>query len=186
MSEERKYEIDKKVIVEIIKKTLNRIEGIHSIKRSLWGEDIKIKVSDEGLNLRLGLIVKSGTVIPEVAEKANQELKETIEKTLGLPVVNLKIKYEIDKKVIVEIIKKTLNRIEGIHSIKRSLWGEDIKIKVSDEGLNLRLGLIVKSGTVIPEVAEKANQELKETIEKTLGLPVVNLKIKIKGIKFSR
>ncbi len=95
-------------------------------------------------------------------------------------------KYEIDRKVIVEIIKKTLNRIEGIHSVKKSLWGEDINIKVSDEGLKLRLGLIVKSNTVIPEVAEKANQELKETIEKTLGLPVIDLKIKIKGIKFSR
>jgi len=95
-------------------------------------------------------------------------------------------KYEVDKRVIVEIIKKTLSRIEEVHSVKRSLWGEDIKIKSSEEGLNLRLGLIVKSGVVIPEVAEKANQELKENIEKTLGLPVVDLKIKIKGIKFPR
>ncbi|MCD6472862.1 Asp23/Gls24 family envelope stress response protein [Candidatus Aerophobetes bacterium] len=91
--------------------------------------------------------------------------------------------YEIGKKVMVDLIKKSLAEVKGVHSIQRGLWGKSIKIKELKEGMEVSLGLIVKEGSIIPQTVRDAQKKIKEEIEKTLETSVKKVDIKIKGIK---
>ena len=92
--------------------------------------------------------------------------------------------YEVDRKVMVELVKKTLGDVEGVYGIKRSMWGDDLRVKSGDKGVRLRVGIVVKEGVTIPAVAEAASEQLKHSIETTLGLPVANLKLTVRAIKY--
>ena len=91
--------------------------------------------------------------------------------------------YEVEKKVVVKIIEKSLAEVKGVHSIQRGLWGKNIKIKELKEGMEISLGLIIKEGSVISQTVRDAQKKIKEEIEKTLEIPVKKVDIKIKGIK---
>ncbi len=91
--------------------------------------------------------------------------------------------YEVDKKVTLGLIKKAVGQVEGIHSIKRNLFGEGIKVKRSEEGLAISLPLVIREGGFIPQIVEETQKKVSEEIEKTLGTKVVTVDIKIRGIK---
>lgn len=91
--------------------------------------------------------------------------------------------YEVDKKVISGLIKKALNKVEGIYAVKRGLWGERIKIKYSPEGIGLSLELIIKEGNAIPQLVEEIQKKVKQEVQRVLDEPVAKINIKIKGIK---
>lgn len=91
--------------------------------------------------------------------------------------------YEIDRKVVIALIKKALGRLEGVYAIKRSLFGERVKVKQSGEKIRISLELIIKEGSSIPQVVEETQKEIKEEIQKTLNRAVDRVDIKIKKIK---
>jgi uncharacterized alkaline shock family protein YloU len=94
--------------------------------------------------------------------------------------------YKVDKKVIIECIKKSLGEIEGVHSIKKGLWGEKVKFKEVEGEMEISLGLIVKQGKSVPQIVQEAQKKLKEEIEKTFGTSVTKIDIQIKGIESSQ
>jgi uncharacterized alkaline shock family protein YloU len=94
--------------------------------------------------------------------------------------------YEVDRKVMVELVKKTLSDVEGVQGIKRGLWGDDLRVRSSKEGVRLRLGIVVKEGVTVPTVAQTATEQLRHNIQTTLGLPIADLKLTVRGIKFHR
>jgi uncharacterized alkaline shock family protein YloU len=93
--------------------------------------------------------------------------------------------YEVDKKVTLGLIKKAVGQVEGIDSIKRSLFKEGIKVKKSEEGLVISLELLISEGGFVPQIVEEVQKKVKEEIEKTLGTKVAKVDIKIRGIKSS-
>ena len=94
-------------------------------------------------------------------------------------------RYEVDKKVTFGLIKKAVGQIEGIHSIKRNLFREGIKVKESEEGLTISLELLVREGGFVPQIVEETQKKVAEEIEKTLGTKIAKVDIKIRGIKSS-
>lgn len=91
--------------------------------------------------------------------------------------------YRVDKKVVINLVKNSLAKIEGIYSLKKNLWREEIKIKEKETEMEIELGLIVKEGCYIPQIVQQAQKDVKEEIEKTLGIPVTKINIRIRGIK---
>lgn len=91
--------------------------------------------------------------------------------------------YEIDREVVIVLIKKALGRLEGVYAIKRGLLGERVKVKQSGEKIRISLELIIKEGSSIPQVVEETQKEIKEEIQKTLNRAVDRVYIKIKKIK---
>jgi len=94
--------------------------------------------------------------------------------------------YKVDKRVIIDSIKKSLGEIEGVHSIKKSLWGERVKFKEVEGGIEISLGIVVKQGKPVPQIVEETQKRLKEEIEKTFGTSVTKIDIQIKGIESSQ
>lgn len=93
--------------------------------------------------------------------------------------------YQIEKKAIINLVKKLVSQIEGIYSLKRSLFGRSIKIKESEEGMEISLAIITKQGSSVPQIVQETQKKLKDEIEKTLGSPVKKVDVVVKGIKFS-
>lgn len=91
--------------------------------------------------------------------------------------------YEVDRKVIIGLIKKALNQVEGIYAVKRGLWGERIKIEYLQEGIGLSLQLVIKEGNAIPQLVEEAQKKVKQEVQRVLDKRVAKINIKIKGIK---
>ena len=91
--------------------------------------------------------------------------------------------YRVDKKVVINLVKNSLAKIEGIYSLKKSLWGEEVKIRGKETEIEIKLGLIVKEGCYIPQIVQQAKKDVKEEIEKTLGISVTKINIRIRGIK---
>ena len=91
--------------------------------------------------------------------------------------------YEIDRKVVIALIKKALGRLEGVYAVKRGLFGERVKVKQSGEKIRISLELIIKEGSSIPQVVEETQKEITEEIQKTLNRAVDRVNIKIKKIK---
>jgi len=91
--------------------------------------------------------------------------------------------YQVDRKVISGLIKKALDKIEGVYAVKRGLWGERIKIKSFGEEIGIFLELIIKEGNAIPQLVEETQKKVKQEVEKVLDKPVNKVNIKIKGIK---
>ncbi len=93
--------------------------------------------------------------------------------------------YEVDKKVTWGLIKKAVGQVEGIYSIKRSLFKEGIKVKKLEEGLAISLELLIRQGGFVPQIVEETQKKVSEEIEKILGTKVAKVDIKIRGIKSS-
>lgn len=93
--------------------------------------------------------------------------------------------YEVDKKVTLGLIKKAVEQVKGIHSLKRNLFREGIKVKKLEEGLKISLELLIREGVFVPQIAEETQKRVSEEIEKTLGTKVAKVDIKIRGIKSS-
>jgi len=92
--------------------------------------------------------------------------------------------YQVEKKVIVNLVKKLIKEVEAVHSIKTGLFGKNIRIKQNPEGIDIWLGLIIKRGTSIPKVAQEIQQKLKEEMERTLGTRIRKVDVVVKGVKF--
>jgi len=58
-------------------------------------------------------------------------------------------------------------------------------MKESEKGLDISLALIVEEGTLIPRVVEEVQKKVSEEVQRSLGISVARVNIKIKGIKFS-
>ncbi len=93
--------------------------------------------------------------------------------------------YQVERKVIIDLIKKLVSQVDGVHSLKRSLFSRGIKIKESEEGMEIYLALITKQESSVPQIVEETQKKLKDEIEKTLGSPVKKVDVVVKGIKFS-
>jgi len=91
--------------------------------------------------------------------------------------------YKVDKKVVINLVKNSLAKIKGIYSLKKNLWGEEVKIREKETEMEIELGLIVKEGCYIPQVVQQVQKEVKEEAEKTLGISVTKINIRIRGIK---
>lgn len=93
--------------------------------------------------------------------------------------------YQVEKKVIINLVRKIVKEVETVHSVKTGLLGKNIRIKQNSEGMDIWLGLIVKRKTSIPATVEEVQKKIKQEIEKTLGTVVRKVDIVVKGIKFS-
>ena len=91
--------------------------------------------------------------------------------------------YIIDRKVISELVRKSLSEIEGIHGVKRSLWRKGIRVKFLGEGIVISLELIIKEGNPVPELMEETQKKVKEEVEKVLEESVAKVNVRIRGIK---
>lgn len=58
-------------------------------------------------------------------------------------------------------------------------------MKESEKGLDISLALIVEEGTLIPRLVEEVQKKVSEEVQRSLGISVARVNIKIKGIKFS-
>lgn len=92
--------------------------------------------------------------------------------------------YKIEKKVLTKLIKKEIKQIEGVWSVKKGLFGDNIQIKQTPEGTEIKIGLVVKKGNFIPTIVEEVQKRIKEEIEENLGIKVKKIDVIIKGIKF--
>lgn len=94
-------------------------------------------------------------------------------------------KYEVDKKVTLELIERVLSQIQGVYSLKKDLWGRGIRMKESERGLDVSLALVVEEGVLIPHMAEEVQNKVAEEVERSLGTSIARVDIKIDGMKFS-
>jgi len=92
--------------------------------------------------------------------------------------------YMMEKKAMFDLVVRSVKEIEEVHSIKRGIFGKNIKIKQNKEGIVIWLGLVIKRGVSVPQIVEKVQEKLKEEVEKTLEVPVKKIHIVVKGIKF--
>ncbi|HHJ00632.1 MAG TPA: Asp23/Gls24 family envelope stress response protein [Candidatus Aerophobetes bacterium] len=91
--------------------------------------------------------------------------------------------YKVDKKVMIDFIKKSVEEVEGVFSIKGGLWGRKIRFKESDEGIEVFLGLVIRRGNSVPQVVEEIQRKLIREIEETFGISVKKVDVQIKGIE---
>ncbi|MCD6082958.1 Asp23/Gls24 family envelope stress response protein [Candidatus Aerophobetes bacterium] len=91
--------------------------------------------------------------------------------------------YKVDKKVMIDFIKKSVEEVEGVFSIKKGLWGRKVKFKESDEGIEVFLGLVIRRGNSVPQVVEEIQRKLIREIEETFGISVKKVDVQIKGIE---
>lgn len=94
------------------------------------------------------------------------------------------VKYEVDRKVTLELIKRVLSRIQGVYSVKKDLWKKGIRMRELEGGLGVSLALVVEEGVLIPQMAEEVQKKVSEELEKTLGISIARVDIKIEGMKF--
>lgn len=92
--------------------------------------------------------------------------------------------FQVEKKVLVNLIRKIVEEVEEVYSIKTAFFGKDIRIKQDLEGMDISLGVIVKRAASIPQVAQQIQNNLKQELEKTVGTSVRTVAVKVKGIKF--
>jgi len=94
--------------------------------------------------------------------------------------------YEIEKKALIELAGKIIKGVDGVHSVKRGFFGKNIQAKQTPEGIEMKIGLVVKRGASIPAVVEEIQEKLKQEIEQSLGIEVKKIDVVIKGIKLSK
>ncbi len=91
--------------------------------------------------------------------------------------------YQVEKKVAVDLVRKIVKEVKGVHSIKRGLFGHHIRIKDTPEGTDVSIGLIAKRGSSVPALVEEIQGKLKQEMERTLGTALRKIDIVIKGIR---
>jgi len=94
------------------------------------------------------------------------------------------VKYEVDRKVTLKLIKRVLSRIQGVYSVKKDLWRKGIRMRELEGGLGVSLALVVEEGVLIPQMAEEVQKKVSEEVERSLGISIARVDIKIEGIKF--
>ena len=51
-------------------------------------------------------------------------------------------------------------------------------------GLGVSLALVVEEGVLIPQMAEEVQKKVSEEVERSLGISIARVDIKIEGMKF--
>ncbi len=93
-------------------------------------------------------------------------------------------KYEVDRKVTLKLIKRVLSRIQGVYSVKKDLWRKGIRMRELEGGLGISLALVVEEGVPIPEMVEEVQKKISEELERSLGISITKVDIRIEGMKF--
>jgi len=66
------------------------------------------------------------------------------------------------------------------------LKNNGVKIQVDDDDVSLDVMIVIKHGKTIPEIAEKVQENIKNTVETMTGLVVSQVNIHVQGISFKK
>ncbi|SHJ65524.1 Asp23/Gls24 family envelope stress response protein [Tepidibacter formicigenes] len=105
---------------------------------------------------------------------------------------------KISEDVIATISGIAAAEIEGVASMSGSITGniteilgkknlsKGVKVVVNEEDVFIDLFLLIEYGVVIPDVAWKIQENVKNTVETMTGLKVVEVNVHIQGITFKK
>lgn len=104
---------------------------------------------------------------------------------------------KIHKNVIAQIAATAAREVEGVSRLSSNLFttalnilskGKFVRYPLRIEfhehnEVSLSIGIVVKYGVNIPEVAANVQENIKKVIEKMTGLYPVDIHIKVKGVE---
>lgn len=100
----------------------------------------------------------------------------------------------ISPHVIETIAKLSTVEIEGVVDINGGFASEiaeflgrnnrGIKVSLDDEDTSIDLSITIKNGYVLTDLAEKVQENVKNTVENMTGLNVSQVNVHINGIEF--
>ncbi len=117
----------------------------------------------------------------------------------GVPMENKDYgQIKISEDVISTIAGLAAAEIEGVASMSGSITGniteilgkknlsKGVKVVVNEEEVFMDLFLLIEYGIVIPDVAWKIQENVKNTVETMTGLKVAEVNVHIQGISFKK
>jgi len=97
---------------------------------------------------------------------------------------------KISNDVIATIAGIAALEVDGIETsttfADKLLKNNGVKIQVDDDDVSLDVMIVIKHGKTIPEIAEKVQENIKNTVETMTGLVVSQVNIHVQGISFKK
>lgn len=105
---------------------------------------------------------------------------------------------KISEDVVAILADKAVREVEGIAGmsgsladsfavvIGRKVSAKGIAVDIKDNDVVIHLHTVVKYGVRIPEVAWKAQEAVKTTVENMTGLNVLKVNISVEGVEFEK
>lgn len=103
---------------------------------------------------------------------------------------------KVSEEVITVIAGLTAIEVEGVAAMSggvvggiaemlgRKNFSKGVKVEVEDNETTIDLFIIVEFGAQIPEVALKIQEKVKEAVEKTTGLTIMEMNVHVQGVHF--
>ncbi len=86
----------------------------------------------------------------------------------------------VTSEAIEDLVRKVIRKFDAVKEVK-------IKTVIQDRSLNLKLKLTVVSGVLIPEIVAEVQSEVKQKLERTLGLSEnTDIQINVNKVALSR
>ncbi len=125
--------------------------------------------------------------VTEVEDNQTFEMNE-----LGQDLGNVEISPEVIE-VIASLAATEVIGVASMHGgfangvvekISRRNYGKGVKVELTDEGILLDVQLHMNYGVSIPEVAEKVQKNILDTLTVMTGLDVLAIHVHVVGIEF--
>lgn len=102
---------------------------------------------------------------------------------------------QISEEVISVMAGMAIQDIEGVAKVatgfaggisealgKKNI-GKGVKVEIQNKDVTVDVGIIIKYGAKIPEIAKKIQSKIKKDVESMTGFKVISVKVKIQGIE---
>lgn len=101
---------------------------------------------------------------------------------------------QITEEVIAVITREAIKNIEGVvkvatgfaggisEALSKKNTGKGIKVEINEQQAKIELGIIVKYGIRIPEVATKIQEKITKDVQEMTGLTITSVNIRVQGI----
>lgn len=102
---------------------------------------------------------------------------------------------QISEEVISVMAGMAIQDIEGVakvatgfaggisEALGRKNIGKGVKVEIQNKDVTVDVGIIIKYGAKIPEIAKKIQSKIKKDVESMTGFKVISVKVKIQGIE---
>ena len=114
------------------------------------------------------------------------ESKGIVESSLGT--------IRITNEVVEVIAALATSQVEGIVNMSSGFVGDlanilgrgkkGVKVEVGEQEVAIDLSVVVEYGAIIPDVALRVQESVKEAIESMTGLSVIEINVHVQGINF--
>jgi len=102
---------------------------------------------------------------------------------------------QITEEVVAVIAREAIKNIEGVvkvatgfaggisEALGKRNTGKGIKVEINEQAVRMELGIVVKYGVRIPEVATKIQEKIAKDVQEMTGLTVKSVNVRVQGIE---